>query len=115
MPVPVRIALLIALFIAGLIARRRGWLKPPHAGQMLRLVITVGLPAMFIADVSRTPLRADLIALPVSSLVIMLLTMGGALVIGRALHLSRPEQGAMSLCGMSINNGFLFPFVIAAW
>lgn len=111
----VRIALLIGLFVAGLIARRRGWLRPPHAGAMLRLVITVGLPALFIADVSRIPLRVDLIALPVSSLAIMLLTIGAALLVGRAMRLPRAEQGSLTLCGASINNGFLFPFVIAAW
>lgn len=115
MPVSLRIALLIALFVAGLLARRRGWLQPPHAGQMLRLVVTVGLPAMFIADVSRIPLRADLIALPVSSLTIMVVTMAVTLLVGRAMRLPRPEQGALSLCGMSMNNAFLFPFVIAAW
>jgi len=115
MPVSVRIALLVALFFAGFIARRQGWLKPPHAGQMLRLVITVGLPAMFIADVSRIPLRADLIWLPLSSLAIMLVSLGAALLAGRAMRLPRGEQGALNLCGMSINNGFLFPFVIVAW
>jgi predicted permease len=115
MPVELRVALLIALFVAGLAARRRGWLKPPHAGAMLRLVITVGLPALFIADVSRIPLRADLIALPASSLAIMLVTLAVSLLVGRAMRLPRPEQGALTLCGVSINNGFVFPFVIAAW
>lgn len=115
MPVELRIALLIVLFAAGLVARRLGWLAPPQAGFMLRLVITVGLPALFIADVSRIELRADLAALPVSSLIIMVVTLAVSLWIGRAMHLPRPEQGALTLCGVSINNGFLFPFVIAAW
>lgn len=115
MSVELRIALLIALFVAGLVARRRGWLRPPHAGRMLRLVITVGLPALFLADVSRIPLRADLVSLPVSALVIMLVTLAVSLLVGRAMQLSRPEQGAFTLCAISINNGFLFPFVIAAW
>lgn len=111
----IRIALLIGLFAAGFFARRRGWLTPVHAGRMLRLVITAGLPAMFIADVSRIPLRAEFIALPVSALVIMLAGLAAALAAGRAMRLPRSEQGAVSLCAMSINNGFLFPFVLAAW
>lgn len=110
-----RIALLIGLFGAGFVARRRGWLKPPHAGAMLRLVITVGLPALFIADVSRIPLRADLVALPVSALAIMLVTLVASVLAGRAMRLPRQEQGAVTLCSVSINNAFLFPFVIAAW
>ena len=115
MTVEVRIALLIALFAAGFIARRMKWLAPPHAGFMLRMVISVGLPAMFLADVSRIPLRADLVSLPISSLAIMLVTLVISTVTGRAMRLSRPELGALILCAVSLNNGFLFPFVIAAW
>src|SRR6185369_5031060 len=100
---------------AGYVARRLGWLKPPHAGRMLQLVITVGLPALFLADVSRIPLRADLIALPASSVLIILVTGVLSLLVGRAMGLQRAEQGAMTICGMSINNGFLFPFAIAVW
>jgi predicted permease len=115
MSAELRIALLIGLFGAGLIARRRGWLAPPHAGAMLRLVVTLGLPALFLADVSRIPLRPDLVALPVSGLAIMVVTLGASLLAGRAMRLPRPEQGSVSLCAVSINNAFLFPFVIAAW
>jgi predicted permease len=115
MSVQLRIALLIGLFVAGFLARRRGWLQPPHAGFMLRLVINVGLPAMFLADVSRITLRTDLIALPASSLVIMVLSWGLSLAIGRWLGLARTDQGTVTICGMSINNGFLFPFVLAVW
>lgn len=82
---------------------------------MLRLVINAGLPAMFIADVSRIELRMDLLALPASSLSIMLATWGLSLLLGRALGLSRIEQGTATICSMSINNGFLFPFVLAVW
>jgi malate permease and related proteins len=115
MSVEVRVALLIVLFVAGFMARRRGWLAPPHAGRMLQLVITVGLPALFLADVSRIPLERDLIALPLSGVLIILTTIGLTLLVGRFMQLPRAEQGALSICGASINNGFLFPFVIAAW
>lgn len=115
MSVEIRVLLLIGLFAAGFIARRMDWLKPPHAGRMLQLVITVGLPALFLADVSRIPLRADLIALPVSCVLVVLLTWTASLLLGRGMHLQRAEQGAMTVCGMSVNNGFLFPFVIAVW
>jgi len=115
MSVEIRVLLLIGLFAAGFFARRMGWLKPPHAGRMLQLVITVGLPALFLADVSRIPLRADLVALPASCVLIVLVTWAASLLVGRAMKLQRPEQGAVTVCGMSVNNGFLFPFVIAVW
>jgi malate permease and related proteins len=115
MSVELRILLLIIVFGAGYLARRAGWLKPAHAGQMLRLVITVGLPALFLADVSRIALRRELFALPLSGVLIIVITLGLSLLVGRALQLQRPAQGALCVCTMSINNGFLFPFVIAAW
>lgn len=114
-PVQVRVALLIGLFAIGFGARRIGWLKPPQAGFMLRLVINVGLPALFIADVSRIKLHADLVALPASSLSIMLVMWGLSLLLGRALGLARTDQGTVTVCAMSINNGFLFPFVLTVW
>src|ERR1043165_9123556 len=102
MSVEIRVLLLIVLFAAGFLARRMGWLKPPHAGRMLQLVITVGLPALFLADVSRIELRPDLIALPASSVSIIVVTAVVSLLLGRAMHLQRAEQGAVTLCGMSI-------------
>jgi predicted permease len=92
-----------------------GLLKPPHAGKMLQLVITVGLPALFLADVSRIPLQRAMIALPLSGVLIILCTFALALLLGRGLQLQRTEQGALAICGMSLNIGFLFPFVIAVW
>ncbi len=115
MSVEVRVALLIGLFVVGFVARRVGWLRPPNAGFMLRMVINVGLPAMFIADVSRIELRSDLLALPASSLSIMLVTWGLSLLVGRAMGLTRADQGTTTISAMSINNGFLFPFVLAVW
>jgi len=115
MSVEIRVLLLVALFAAGFAARRLGWLKPPHAGRMLQLVITVGLPALFLADVSRIPLRADLVTLPLSCGLIILVTWGASLLLGKGMQLQRAEQGAMTICSMSVNNGFLFPFVIAVW
>lgn len=115
MSVELRVALLILLFAAGWFARRRGWLQPAHAGKMLQLVITIGLPALFLADVSRIPLQRELIALPVSGVLIILATLVLSLLAGGALKLPRADQGALTICSMSINNGFLFPFVIAMW
>jgi len=115
MPANLQIALLISLFVAGHVARRLRWLQPTHAGHMLKLVVNVGLPALFLADVSRIPLRADLVSLPICAVLIIVVTLLVSLVAGRALKLQRPGQGALTICSTSINNGFLFPFVIAAW
>jgi hypothetical protein len=115
MSVQLQIGLLISLFGAGFVARRLGWLKPPHAGRMLQLVMNVGLPALLVASISRIQLTRDLLALPLSAVLISGLTLLVAVWVGRAMALPRPAQGAMVICSMSINNSFLFVFVLAAW
>jgi malate permease and related proteins len=115
LPVPLQIAFLILLFIAGFAGRRLGWLTPAHGGKMLNLVMTIGLPALFIADVSRLPLGPDVLALPLIAITIMLITFAVALLLARAWRLDRAAFGAFVICAMAINNGFLFPFVIAGW
>jgi predicted permease len=115
MSVELRVALLMALFVGGWLARRTGWLGPQHAGVMLQSVIYVGLPALFLADVSRVDLQRQLLALPLSGVIIVVITLPLALAVGRAQRLSRADQGTLAVCGASLNNGFLFPFVVAAW
>jgi malate permease and related proteins len=115
LPVPLQIGFLVALFVVGFVGRRLGWLTPAHGGKILNLVMTVGLPALFIADVSRLPLRAELLALPAIAVAVMLVTLAVAVVVARAWRLDRPTFGAFLISSMAINNGFLFPFVIAGW
>lgn len=115
MSVQLQIGFLIGLFAFGVLARRRGWLGPPHAGKMLQWVMTVGLPALFIANVSRIPLHAELAALPLSAIFQMLVTLGVGWFVGRRLALPRASLGAFIICGMSINASFMFPFLIAGW
>jgi malate permease and related proteins len=115
MSVHLQIGFLIGLFVVGVAARRMGWLGPPHTGKMLQLVMVVGLPALFIANVSRMPLHWQLAALPLSAIFVMLTTLVVALFAGRRLGLARPSLGAFIICGMSINASFMFPFVLAAW
>jgi malate permease and related proteins len=110
-----QIGLLILLFAAGFIARRVGWLGPPQAGWMLRAVLNFGLPALFIAGISRIPLRREFIALPVSAILIMAVTLGVSLLVARRMQLPRMDQGVLALSAISINNSLLFPFALAGW
>jgi predicted permease len=115
LPIPLQIGFLIFLFVAGVLGRRFGWLTPAHGGRMLNLVMTVGLPALFIADVSRLQLTRELLALPAIAIGVILLTSVAALLLGRLWRLEPPTFGAFVISAMAINNGLLFPFVIAGW
>lgn len=115
MPIPLQIGFLILLFAVGVVSRRAGWLAPVHGGKMLNLVMTVGLPALFISDVSRMELYRDVLVLPAIAASVMLLTGIAAVAIGRAWRVQRASFGSLVICSMAINNGMLFPFVIAGW
>lgn len=115
LPVSLQIGLLGVLFVAGLLARRAGMLGPQHAGKMLELVLNVGLPALFISNISRLELGVEVAALPAAAVLIIVLLLLASVVTGRQLKLSRADQGALALCAMCINNAFQFSFVLAAW
>jgi predicted permease len=111
----VQTALLILLFIAGYTGRRLGWLTPAHGGRMLNLVMSVGLPALFLAEVSRMPLNREALTLPGIACGIIGATFLLALLIARVLHLPRATMGSFVICSMAMNNAVLYPFVIASW
>jgi len=115
LPVPLQIGLLVLLFAVGVVSRRAGWLAPVHGGKMLNLVMTVGLPALFISDVSRMELSRDVLVLPAIAASVMLLTGAAAVALGRWWAVPRASFGSLVICSMAINNGLLFPFVIAGW
>lgn len=110
-----QVGLLIVLFAVGFLARRQGWLGPPQAGWMLRMVLNLGLPALFIAGISRIPLRREFFALPLSAILVMAVTLVAALAVARRMQLARADQGVLVLSAISINNSLLFPFALAGW
>jgi predicted permease len=115
MPVELRVAALVALFALGYLGRRLDWLTPTHAGRLLQVVISIGLPALFLAEISRMPLRPELIALPVSGVLIIVLTLAISLLWCKSRRMAKADEGTVVICAMSLNNGFLFPFAVAAW
>jgi len=115
MSVQLHIGTLIVLFAAGVIARRRGWIAPPQAAKMVQLVVFVGLPALFLASVSRMPLDRELLALPAIAIIVVLATLLVARAVGRRMVLPRASLGAFVVSSMSINTAVLLPFVIVPW
>ncbi|MGC4028406.1 MAG: hypothetical protein QM696_06020 [Steroidobacteraceae bacterium] len=103
------------LFAAGFAARRLNLLGPKQAGGMLELVLNVGLPALFISNISRLHLGMEVAVLPVAAVIIIVALLAAAVATGRQLGLQRAEQGALALCVMCINNAFQFTFVLPAW
>jgi hypothetical protein len=103
------------LFLAGVLLRRIGWLDARHASRMLRIVATIGLPALIIGAIGRVPRDPALLALPATAAVVMVTV--GVLAAGsaRLLGLDRPSTGAMIVSAMAMNLAVVFPFVFVAW
>jgi malate permease and related proteins len=110
-----KLAIVAFLFLAGVLARRMGWLGPGHGARLLRFVVTFGLPALIIGSVSRIPIEAALLALPATAAVVMLSVGVVAFIAARMLKLARPTEGALIVSAMAMNLAFVFPFVFLAW
>jgi predicted permease len=110
-----KLAAIALLFLAGVVLRRIGWLDARHASRLLRLVATVGLPALIVGAIGRVPLEPALLVLPASAAAVMLVV--GLLAFGaaRLLGLDRPSTGAMIVSAMAMNLAVVFPFVFLAW
>jgi hypothetical protein len=110
-----KLAVIALLFLAGVALRRFGWLDARHASRMLRVVATVGLPALIVGVIGRVPMEPALLALPASAAAVMLTL--GVLAAGaaRLLRLDRPTTGALVVSAMAMNLAVVFPFVFLAW
>ena len=110
-----KLAAIALLFLAGVLLKRLGGLDARHASRMLRIVATVGLPALIIGAIGRVPMEPALLALPATAAVVMMAV--GVLAAGsaRLLGLDRPSSGAMIVGAMAMNLAVVFPFVFVAW
>jgi predicted permease len=110
-----KLAVIALLFLAGVLLRRLGWLDARHATLLLRIVATVGLPALIIGAIGRVPMEPALLALPASAAAVMLSV--GVLAAGaaRVLGLDRRATGTLIVSAMAMNLAVVFPFVFLAW
>jgi predicted permease len=106
---------IVVLFFAGLGLRRLGWLRRHHGEWMLRLVVTLGLPALILSSLPRIALRPDLAWLPLAAVATVCATGALAVVLGRGLALDRARLGVFVIGPMIMNLAFEYPFVLASW
>ena len=69
-----KLAAIALLFLVGVLLRRFGGIDASHGARLLRVVATVGLPALIIGAVGRVPLQPSLLALPASAVAVMLVS-----------------------------------------
>ncbi|HZF25761.1 MAG TPA: AEC family transporter [Steroidobacteraceae bacterium] len=109
-----RLAAIVVLFFVGLSLRHWKVLDAGHGKRLLTIVVWIGLPTLILAGVSRLPLHAQLVWLPVSAAVTILVGCTLAAVVGRRLALEPQAYGAFVCCFTALNISLVYPFILAA-
>lgn len=110
-----RLLPIFVLFAFGVLARHRGWFDERDARRMLTIVLWFALPALILSTVTTLPLAADLLFLPVSGMLILVLSWPAAVFLGRRLRLPAPTLGVFVIAPMVMNLAAQYPFVLAVW
>jgi predicted permease len=101
------------LFLGGVAAHHLGYLQPRHADRLLNIVVTVGLPALILAVVSRVSLTREDAWLPLLAILTTLITWPLAWLSGTRLALPRTTLGVFIIGPMILNLAAVYPFVLA--
>lgn len=90
-------------------------LRAEQGDLLLRLVFYVSLPALILMSFSEITLTMQYAYLPFITASIIASMFGLSYLIGKTLKLPGPRLGVFIIGTMILNNGFLLPFVIAAY
>lgn len=102
-------------FLIGVVLRQSGLASRADGDFVLRLAFFVTLPLLILLTLSKTPLTADKLTLPVANIVVNLLCLGTMLLVTRPLALARATRGSLAMNTMIANNAFMFPFILAVY
>lgn len=106
---------IFALFAFGVLSRRRNWFDEADARRMLDIVLWLAMPALILSTVSALPLHAELMFLPVTGGLILVLSWPVAVFLGRRLALPASALGVFVISPMVMNIAAEYPFVLAVW
>lgn len=105
----------VLVFMLGFVAGRQVPAARRVVGPVLWIAANVGLPLVIVGALSRVPLRAGDVLVPLLAPIIVVVSLVVALLAGRSLGLPRPTQASLANASGSINISFEYAFVAAAW
>jgi len=106
---------LILAFFAGIVFKRLRLLSKEDAPVLLRLVLTVTLPALTIIAISNVVLYADMALIPILAIVVVFLMYFISSFAGKRLKLADPTFGSFLVGTMIMNTAYSLPFFAAAF
>jgi malate permease and related proteins len=110
-----KIVPIILTFFLGILVRRIGLLKKDDGHLLLKLVLSVTLPALQILSILRLQLTYSLFFIPLIAQLIIFIIYFVSLGTGRLLKLPKGTMGSFLVGTMIMNTGFSLPFFYAAF
>lgn len=111
----VNIVPLAVIFFLGVILRLCGVFAQSVAYFLLKLFFYLALPALIMLSIPGLQLNADLMFLPLSSMLIIFCTALIAFMCSRVWPLNDQTFAVFLIGAMIMNGGFVFPFVLASY
>lgn len=106
---------LILAFFTGIAFKKLKLLSKEDAPILLRLVLTITLPALTIIAISNVVLVADMALIPFLAIIVVFLMFGISSLVGKKLKLTGPTFGSFLVGTMIMNTAYSLPFFAAAF
>lgn len=114
-PFVIKIIPLILSFFLGIIFKWLRLLSKDDAPVLLRLVLTITLPALTILSIYRAQLSADMLLIPLSALLVVFCMYGISSLAGNVLKLPKTTFGSFLVGTMIMNTSYALPFFLARY
>ena len=114
-PFITKIIPLILAFALGIILKQLKLLRKDDAPVLLRVVLSVTLPALTILSINRAVLDADMLFIPLSAMIVVFCMWGISSVTGRLLKLPKTTFGSFLVGTMIMNTAYALPFFMARY
>jgi malate permease and related proteins len=105
----------ILTFVLGFFLKKRGIFTSDNAETFLKLVFFISLPALIFVSIVRAKLSSDLIFIPITCMIVVLITLPIVYSVGRRFHLPGPSLGAFVVGPMITNTTFVVPFLLTTF
>lgn len=100
-----------AIFFLGILLRKASILDSHAADALFKLVYYLTLPALLLSVLPYVAIKDRMLFLPLISALIILVTLGAAVVTGKALGMRKQSYAVLVTGSMIMNIGFIMPFV----
>ncbi len=106
---------LILAFLLGIILKQLKLLKKEDAPVLLRVVLSVTLPALTILSINRAVLDPDMLFIPLSAMLVVFCMWVISSLVGTRLKLPKTTFGSFLVGTMIMNTAYALPFFLARY